>query len=193
MYISTLRNMGVAASMSISVVKDGRLWGLIACHHTGARQLPHAIRITCEVLASVFSSHISAAEEQEQRIHVTALRDLKSRHVEARLRQDGDVAGTLTEMGQEILIAMEAEGCIFSIRGKMVSCGTTPGHAHAEALLTWLDTNQGEHVFATERMAELYPDADQSHLLLGGLLSVRIGSGKSPTSFCGSGRRSYRW
>src|SRR5262249_753743 len=32
-HIEYLQNMGVAASLSISVLKGGRLWGLVACHH----------------------------------------------------------------------------------------------------------------------------------------------------------------
>ncbi len=37
MHIEYLRNMGVAASMSISIIVHGKLWGLFACHHAGAR------------------------------------------------------------------------------------------------------------------------------------------------------------
>lgn len=32
-HLEYLRNMGVEASMSISIVVEGRLWGLFACHH----------------------------------------------------------------------------------------------------------------------------------------------------------------
>lgn len=42
-HIEYLKNMGVAASMSISILKDGRLWGLIACHHGQAKLVPHPI------------------------------------------------------------------------------------------------------------------------------------------------------
>ena len=32
-HIEYLRNLGVGASMSISIVVNGKLWGLVACHH----------------------------------------------------------------------------------------------------------------------------------------------------------------
>jgi chemotaxis family two-component system sensor kinase Cph1 len=37
-HIQYLKNMDVAASASISIVKDGALWGLIACHHGAPRR-----------------------------------------------------------------------------------------------------------------------------------------------------------
>jgi chemotaxis family two-component system sensor kinase Cph1 len=175
-HMEYLRNMGVAASMSISIVKDGRLWGLLACHHAGARLIPHPIRITCEVLARVFSSHISGAEERDQRVHSTELRDLCLR-LEARLRETGDVTGTLTEMGSALGSAVGSHGCIFSIRGELTLVGTTPFRARAEALLAWLDTNQLEHLLTSDRLGALYPGAGQDAGVLSGVLSVRIALG----------------
>ena len=72
-HVEYLRNMGVVASMSISIVKDGQLWGLIACHHAEAKIVAQPVRITCEVLARVFSSHLAMAEEEGTRAHVAAL------------------------------------------------------------------------------------------------------------------------
>ncbi len=37
-HIEYLQNMGVGASMSVSILRDGKLWGLFACHHYGAAQ-----------------------------------------------------------------------------------------------------------------------------------------------------------
>jgi chemotaxis family two-component system sensor kinase Cph1 len=39
-HLECIRKMGTAASMSISIVVDGRLWGLISCHHQGPRLIP---------------------------------------------------------------------------------------------------------------------------------------------------------
>ena len=172
-HVEYLRNMGVAATLSISIVKDGRLWGLIACHHTGARLVPHPTRITCEVLARVFASSIAAAEEQDQRRHAAELRFLTGR-VKARLPQDRHVIVTLTGMAENLSTALSAQGCIFSIGGKVVLFGTTPAPAQAEALLTWLRTNQQEHIFASEQMAAFYRDPGYEPDLFSGLLSVRI-------------------
>ncbi|WP_347558189.1 GAF domain-containing protein [Robbsia sp. KACC 23696] len=61
-HIEYLKNMGVAASMSISIVINGRLWGLIACHHMQAHRAPLAVRLSCTVLTQVLSILIERIE-----------------------------------------------------------------------------------------------------------------------------------
>lgn len=61
-----LQNMGVAASMSISIVIDGRLWGLIACHHYSPRQLSRHLRAACELFGPICSSQIEARERADE-------------------------------------------------------------------------------------------------------------------------------
>ncbi len=60
-----LRNMGVAASMSISVVVDGELWGLIACHHYSPKILSLPQRIAAETFGEFFSLHLSALKQRQ--------------------------------------------------------------------------------------------------------------------------------
>src|SRR5690606_11353293 len=55
-----LRNMGVAASMSISIVVDGALWGLVACHHYSPRTLSMPQRVAAEMFDEYFSLQIEA-------------------------------------------------------------------------------------------------------------------------------------
>jgi chemotaxis family two-component system sensor kinase Cph1 len=175
-HVEYLRNMGVAASMSISIVKEGRLWGLIACHHCQARLLPHQTRITCEVLARVFSSHIAAAEETDGRAQAAEFEELRGR-IEARLTADRDAGATLSRMAAAILAALGAQGCSFSIRGKLVSFGTTPGLPQVESLLAWLNVQQKDHIFATERLTDLYPGAMEFEGSARGILSIRVALG----------------
>ena len=61
-----LRNMGIDASMSISIIRGDRLWGLIACHHYAPRILPRHLRAVCELFGSMFSLQLEARESGEQ-------------------------------------------------------------------------------------------------------------------------------
>jgi light-regulated signal transduction histidine kinase (bacteriophytochrome) len=61
-----LRNMGIDASMSISIIVAGKLWGLIACHHNSPRILPRHLRAVCELFGSMFSLQLEAREKSEQ-------------------------------------------------------------------------------------------------------------------------------
>jgi chemotaxis family two-component system sensor kinase Cph1 len=61
-----LRNMGIDASMSISIIHGGKLWGLIACHHYSPRRLPRHLRAVCELFGSMFSMQLEVRERAEQ-------------------------------------------------------------------------------------------------------------------------------
>ena len=61
-HIEYLQNMGVGASMSISILVNGRLWGMLACHHIGPKQVPYAVRIACDVLAQVLAATAQGIE-----------------------------------------------------------------------------------------------------------------------------------
>lgn len=54
--------MGVAASLSISVIVDRELWGLIACHHDAPKVTPLPLRTGAELFGQYFSLHIAACE-----------------------------------------------------------------------------------------------------------------------------------
>lgn len=72
-HLDYLRNMGVRGSMSVSLVRNGRLWGLIACHHYTPRFVPYDVRTACELLGQVMSLSIADAEHRELRDYRDAM------------------------------------------------------------------------------------------------------------------------
>ena len=82
-HLEYLGNMGVAASMSISLLRDGRLWGLIACHHySGPHDPPFGVRAAAEFLGSSLSLRLVARVEEDE--------------LEARIRAAGTLSRLLT-------------------------------------------------------------------------------------------------
>ena len=65
-HIEYLQNIGVGASMSLSIVLEGRLWGMLACHHRTPRQVPYVTRAACDVLADLLAAHVQAQLTAEQ-------------------------------------------------------------------------------------------------------------------------------
>jgi light-regulated signal transduction histidine kinase (bacteriophytochrome) len=59
-HVRYLKNMGVGASMSVSVVRDGTLWGLVACHHRSPRPVPYELREVCKHVGQILSQQIAA-------------------------------------------------------------------------------------------------------------------------------------
>ncbi|MFM6062159.1 MAG: GAF domain-containing protein, partial [Microcystis panniformis] len=64
-HLEYLHNMGVGASLTISLIENKRLWGIIACHHRTPKYVPYELRKACEFLGRVIFSEISAREETE--------------------------------------------------------------------------------------------------------------------------------
>jgi chemotaxis family two-component system sensor kinase Cph1 len=62
LHLQYLRNMGVTATLVVSLVREGKLWGLIACHHYSPRNLRFAVRAAADLLAEVVSTRIAAIE-----------------------------------------------------------------------------------------------------------------------------------
>ncbi|MDI9245618.1 ATP-binding protein [Marinobacter sp. CHS3-4] len=64
-HLQYLRNMGVAASMSISLIRDGKLWGLVACHNRRPRYVPVNARLAAKLVGDVLSLCLRLVEDAE--------------------------------------------------------------------------------------------------------------------------------
>ena len=94
-HIEYLKNMGVAASMSVSIVVDDKLWGLIACHHMEPLSVPHAVRLSCTVLAQVLSITVERNELSQRAMAENRIEDLRGQVASALASADDATAGLL--------------------------------------------------------------------------------------------------
>jgi two-component system, chemotaxis family, sensor kinase Cph1 len=171
-----LKNMGVTASMSVSIVKDNRLWGLIACHHSEPKTVPYQTRVSCEVLARVFSARITAAEEEENRRHAGRVTEFREQLSE-RLRGSPDIVKALLEEGDRLTSVVSAEGAAVCIGGEVAPIGVTPSPDDITRIVQWLDSNQQQHLFYTDKLSEQCQSAEAFSDIASGLLSSRIALG----------------
>ena len=83
-HVEYLRNMGVTASMSVSLIRDGALIGLIACHHySGPHAVSFTVRDTAEFLGQALSWHVGAFEARAAAEHALAAQRAESRILES--------------------------------------------------------------------------------------------------------------
>ena len=78
-HVEYLRNMGVHASMSVSIVVDGRLWGLLACHHQSPLRIPYPVRMACDVMAQVLAATVQGMEAARRAQAVQQAAQLRER------------------------------------------------------------------------------------------------------------------
>ncbi|MBJ6984332.1 GAF domain-containing protein [Luteimonas sp. MC1750] len=175
-HLQYLRNMGVAASMSISLVVDGRLWGLVACHHGSPRPVNARQRTALEMVGR-HASMILDAHELRGSARIDAVRRSHRDALEGRLhRAAGPEAASalLPEMLDLVLGSVEADGVAVCLDGGWHVHGATPdgeGLAHA---LAWAGTQGHAGAAATARGADWHPDAQPDAC---GLFAVRLGQG----------------
>jgi len=170
-HVQYLRNMGVTASMSISLVIDGVLVGLLACHHyAGARLVPFAVRETVEYLGQALSWHLRVLEtadeaERARRVQVAEAAVLSAVTVSADLL-DGLATPALVSL-------TDARGAAVVLEEGTRRVGETPSAEVIEELVAWLKS-EGHEVFATDRLAAHLPAAESWDGRVSGLLAVAV-------------------
>lgn len=187
-----LRNMGINASMSISIIVAGRLWGLIACHNHTPRLLPRHLRAVCELFGSMFSLQLEALEKSAQ---FEARLDSRKILQQLMLNLAGvdDYAFGLTQQTPNLLdfinsgdVATDSQlrcGVAVRVDGVNTSLGVTPDVAQLTALVDWLGTymTETEGVFSTDRLSTIYPPARDFPKLASGLLAISVS--RDPSDF----------
>lgn len=150
-HIEYLGNMGVGASMSISIVINNRLWGLLACHHMGPRQVPYSVRMACDVMAQMLGATIQAAIARKQAERQQQVAELRTRVMESVLHSDDEFAA-LCSHASALATSMHADAIIVSEHSKLCTEGGISDEA-ARALLQWLDaTHAGNILYATHAL-----------------------------------------
>ena len=187
-----LRNMGIDASMSISIIRGGELWGLIACHHYSPRLLPRHLRAVCELFGSMFSLHLEAREKGEQFEERLASR-MVLQNLMLNLASADDYAIGLTRQSPNLLdyiqcghSAADSErlgGVAVAVKGQLTFLGITPTQGQIVALVAWLNTvvGKGPGAFSTDRLAELWAPAADFVEVASGILAISVS--EDPSDF----------
>ncbi len=129
-----LHNMGVAASMSVSILREGRLWGLIALHNNTPKYLPYQMRAACELLGQVLSLRIAALEDTEDSAYKSKTNALQARLLAA-LPQYEDIAAALVATTPNLLDFIPATGAAVLSGNKIQTLGRVPDNDTIRAIL----------------------------------------------------------
>ncbi len=174
MHTQYLKNMGVAATLVASLVHEGKLWGLIACHHREPRYLSYDLRAACELLAEVVSTRISALEHFAEAQAEVLVRRLEHRLIEESA-MDGDWRRALFDAPRQLLAPVNASGAALLFDGEVHSTGDVPSTPDLRTLFAFLDSQGADPVFATSNIARLDPSFAGITTVAAGVLAVRLG------------------
>lgn len=169
-----LDNMGVAASMSISLIKNKQLWGLIACHHSTPKKVNYEIRTVCEFIGQIASFELAAKADNQDLDYKMNLKLIQSQFVAAISQTDDLVAG-LTENPAHLLDLVGASGVALSLDEEIILIGDTPDESAIKAMLPWLENQFIEEiVYETNSLGQIYPARAEFTADASGLLALLI-------------------
>ena len=172
-HLEYMRNMGTGCSMSVSLLDEGRLWGLLSCHHREPRRVPFQARSACDLLGQILSLQISARQRHAEAERRAELRATGTALLAAMAAAENHVAG-LVRRGDDLLALTGAAGAAVVADGRLDLVGATPAEAEIRALADWLAGQEGRNLVQTDALATLYPPAAAYADRAAGLLAVRI-------------------
>ena len=132
-HLEYMRNIGMRGTMSVSILRGDRLWGLIACHNREPKYVGHDSRQACEMVARVLAWQIGVMEEQ-----AITRQTLKGKAIQRSLISDieqlHDHRAGLARNSEALLELMGASGlCLYGREGA-TTIGRTPPLAAIEKL-----------------------------------------------------------
>lgn len=172
-HLQYMRHMGTACSMSISILRDQTLWGLIACHHHLPKRLSYVRRSVCELLGHVFSLQI-AAREANDHFSLRVQRQAGLTALLAKLSGDAHFIDGLGEHAEDVMDLVGAQGLAILHDRRCILRGNTPNEEEVHALGEWLNQRPEWEVFYSDRLADEYAPAKTFTAVASGLMSISI-------------------
>ena len=177
MHLLYLRNMGVASSLSVSVVVDGRLWGLISCHHTSPYVVPPEVRSAMEDLGRLLNLQVRLKSRADTDAFREGLRERRERITAAATHSMTPLA-TLADPALDLPGLLAAGGVALHFEGQWRTVGAAPAPELLAELLDWLRTRCGEEtLYATESLSTEWAPGAAVILQASGLVALSVGSG----------------
>ncbi|RYY36819.1 MAG: GAF domain-containing protein [Sphingobacteriaceae bacterium] len=173
LHIQYLKNMGVASSFSVSILDQGKLWGLIACHNYTPHFINHQQRESAKLVGQVLSSAISFRQQEEDQ-HKT----IRSRGVVEQLTRyllrNIPVEEALLKQDVTFGEAIDCTGAALYFENQLYTLGTVPDNGFIKNLIIWLAENMEGNTFATTNLSALFPEAGKHIATASGLLACRL-------------------
>lgn len=179
-HLEYLRNMGVAASLSISIVVEGELFGLIACHHRKPKHLHQSHRSSMVLFAQMLSLIIEGKLTAQSNNYKEAASDLINRFSRS-ATTTGDISTVILDQCDKAMELMSADGIAVVSDDTIKLAGKTPTTDEVKILAKRLNTQPSGEIFSSHELATFLPEAADFVPRAAGMLSIPIS--KSPRDY----------
>lgn len=173
-HIEYLQNMGVGASLTAALISNGKLWGLLACHHYKPRFINYYQRQTCEFLIQIFSNELTLKNSNHFLSNIEKLDELRLKLV-SQIHQENNIKRGLSALQLKITDFFNCNGAAIILNNKVKLVGETPEKKEVKKLLKSFLSKKKENVFFTKSLGQLYPEGKNFKETGSGVLSIRLG------------------
>jgi len=171
-HLEYMRNMQTFASMSVSVMKDDKLWGLIACHHPSPHFLSYKVRSVCEFLGQIFSSQISSIQVRDREEKRKERKALLA-EIDRSLRSAPDLP--LGFASNDYLLRLgDSTGAALALRGNIYRYGECPSQDQVASIVKWLEVTMTEELFVSDQLSSVYAPASSYIKVAAGLMAIHV-------------------
>lgn len=150
-HVQYLKNMGVGATLVVSLMVGGRLWGLVSCHHYSPRILHFEMRAVCELLGEIMGTRVAALESFNRGQGELSVRRLEQRMIES-ISREGDWRGALFDSARSLLMPLNANGAALLFEGQVQTTGDVPGTEQIREVAKWIEEQSNDAVYSTSSL-----------------------------------------
>ncbi|MET0242896.1 MAG: GAF domain-containing protein [Flavitalea sp.] len=172
-HIEYLKNMNVVASMSTRIIKDNKLWGLIACHHKTAKNMSYKMCSVFELMSNIISAKISSLSNTESLTLNGKLKEDYSRLIRD-IYKSQELPNALLESDSNVLKLFNAEGAVCVYNSKIHRKGEVPQPHELDELLLWISAKEMSKVYVTNNLGGHIDAANSYKELASGLLVIPL-------------------
>jgi light-regulated signal transduction histidine kinase (bacteriophytochrome) len=175
MHIEYLKNMGVGATLTISLLQNQKLWGLIACHHYAPKVLPHYTRLSALLQGHFLTSQIAVREVAEE---YNIGEEVDKALVEAlAVLHETENFMEASHQSPALLKLANATGAAIYYEGVLYTNGLVPSDSELLDLFTFLANAYPNHTFETDNLSDVYPAAKDISKYAAGVIYHAMVSG----------------
>jgi len=176
-HLEYLKNMEVVASMSVRIIKDGRLWGLIACHHREEKYINLEVCSALELISNVISARITSIADMEELTFNSKLKDIQSR-----LMRQMYFSNTLSQglFGQDVnMMELLNAGGVALVNAKQVTTmGDVPTNDQIKDIVYWLQSNHVSNIYHVTSLSQVYESGERFSDVASGIIVMPINANK---------------
>lgn len=175
-HIEYLKNLEVGATLTLPLINEGKLWGLISCHHATPRKITTDTRLAVKMLAQLVSSQLGLKQSLEDFRYKGELTKIHDRLLKL-MEQEENIVRGLIKHSPNMLDIAGASGAAAAIyyNSEWTVIGATPTIGQIEELVDWLVKTHGhQEVFATQHLSKQLPSAKEYADVASGLLAISI-------------------